>query len=87
MPHTIAFSKKAENRIKKVCKRDHSLCEEVKKKLYQIDKNPSIGKPLKDVLKGKRRVHIGSFVLIYQFIIDDDIIRILSFSHHDEAYE
>jgi addiction module RelE/StbE family toxin len=87
MTSSIVFSKDAEKQIKKVCRKDRSLCEEVKKKLLQIDANPLIGKPLRDQLKGKRRVHIGPFVLLYQYVTDSDRIRILSFSHHDEAYE
>ncbi|MCA1917527.1 type II toxin-antitoxin system RelE/ParE family toxin [Methanospirillum hungatei] len=86
MAHTIIFTKEADNRIRKTCKRDHGLCEEVKKKLRQIDDNPFIGKPLRNVLKGTRRVHVGSFVLLYQYEEDSKCLKIISFSHHDEAY-
>jgi len=86
MPHTINFTKEADDRIRKTCKRDRGLCEELKKKLRQIDNNPFIGKPLLNVLKGIRRVHVGSFVILYQFDEDSKCIKIISFSHHDEAY-
>ena len=87
MPHTIIFTKEADDRIHKTCKRDRGLCEEVKKKLRQIDNNPFIGKPLRNVLKGTRRVHVGSFVLLYQFEEESNCIKIINFSHHDEAYK
>lgn len=87
MTYSILFSKDADNQIRKTCKRDHALCIEIKKKLRQINENPFIGKPLRNVLKGIRRVHVGSFVLLYQFEKDLNRIRIISFSHHDVAYK
>ena len=87
MPYTIIFTKEADDRIRRTCKKDKGLCDEVKKKLNQIDVNPLIGKPLRNVLKGLRRVHVGSFVLLYQFEEPSSTIKIINFSHHDEVYK
>jgi len=45
-----------------------------------------MGKPLRNVLKGKRRVHIGSFVLFYSIDTKNEIVTFLEFEHHDKAY-
>jgi YafQ family addiction module toxin component len=55
-------------------------------KIEEILGNPYHYKPLRNVLKNKRRVHIGSFVLIFEIKEEDNIIVFHSFGHHDEAY-
>ena len=45
-------------------------------------------KPLKKPLQNKRRVHIGgSFVLIYEIEVEDGIVTLLDFDHHDNIYQ
>ena len=66
---------------------DKSLYTAVQKKLQQIIENPYRGKPLKEKLKGKRRVHIGHFVLIYRINEMERKVVFLEFAHHDEAYK
>lgn len=55
-----------EKSLQKLAKKDKRYYESVVRKILQIADNPEIGKPLRNVLKGKRRVHIGHFVLIYE---------------------
>jgi len=73
--------------IKKLFKKDKIRYEYVKKKLKNLAEQPEIGKPLRNVLKGKRRVQIGSFVLIYQIDKNDNMITLLTFEHHNNAYK
>ncbi|MCG7847757.1 MAG: type II toxin-antitoxin system RelE/ParE family toxin [ANME-2 cluster archaeon] len=54
--------------------------------MLQVAENPSLGKPLRNVLKGKRRVHVGQFVLIYEIQNNNCTIVFLEIAHHDEAY-
>ncbi len=61
--------------------------EAVSKKVEQILTDPQQFKPLKHPLEGLRRVHVGSFVLIYEILEDLQIVRILKYAHHDEAYK
>jgi len=65
-------------------KKDKVLFEQIQKKLLEIVNNPEQYKPLKNIFAGYRRVHFGSFVLIYK--IKDNIIKIISLDHHDKAY-
>ncbi len=76
-----------EKSLQKLAKKDKQLYEAVTKKILQIAENPTIGKPLKNVLKGKKRVHIGHFVLIYEVNDKEGKVTFLEFDHHDKAYK
>ena len=73
--------------IEKLYKKDKIRYEHLKKRLKILAEQPEIGKPLRNVLKGKRRVQIGSFVLIYEIDKKDNKITLYSFEHHDSAYK
>lgn len=76
-----------EKSLKKLAGKDKCLYEAVMRKILHVAENPTAGKPLRNVLKGKRRVHIGHYVLIYE--VDDNKRRVsfLEFEHHDKAYK
>lgn len=76
-----------EKSLQKLAKKDKRYYESVVRKILQIADNPEIGKPLRNVLKGKRRVHIGHFVLIYEVDEKEKKISFLDFEHHDDAYK
>ena len=84
MDYSIEFSDEFEQSIKKLKKRDKVLFEQIQKKLVEITENPEHYKPLKNILAGFRRIHFGSFVLIYK--IEGQIVRIISLDHHDKSY-
>jgi len=63
------------------------LKQRLEKSVRKIIKNPYFGKPLRYVLKGTRRVHIGPFVLIYEIIEKEEKVIFLKFANHDEAYK
>lgn len=64
-----------------MAKKDKIQLEAINKKINQILIDPSQLKPLKHPLEGLRRVHIGSFVLIYEVIEDSKTVRILKYKH------
>ncbi len=74
-----------EKSLQKLAKKDKRHYESVVRKILQITDNPEIGKPLRNVLKGKRRVHTGHFVLIYEVDEKEKKISFLDFEHHDNA--
>lgn len=84
MKYIIEFSKEFDKSIKKLKKKDKVLFEQIQKKLIELVKIPEHYKSLKNVLAGFRRIHFGSFVLIYK--IEGNIIRIISLDHHGKAY-
>lgn len=56
-------------------------------KVAQIRQNPLQYKPLRRPLQGLRRVHVmGSFVIVFEPIEAEQVVRLLRLAHHDEAY-
>ncbi|MCX6662359.1 MAG: type II toxin-antitoxin system mRNA interferase toxin, RelE/StbE family [Euryarchaeota archaeon] len=84
MVYQIEFSIQFEKSMKKLKKKDKVLFEQIQKKLIDLVQNPDHYKPLKNILAGYRRIHFGSFVLIYK--IEGDLVRIISLDHHDQSY-
>ena len=84
MNYTVEFSTQFEKSMKKLKKKDKKLFDQIQKKLIDIVQNPDHYKPLKNIFVGYRRIHFGSFVLIYT--IEKDIVRIISLDHHDKSY-
>ncbi|MEM3489631.1 MAG: type II toxin-antitoxin system mRNA interferase toxin, RelE/StbE family [Candidatus Aenigmatarchaeota archaeon] len=73
--------------FKKLKKKDSKQLEEINKKVQQILKNPYQFKPLKFPLQHMRRVHIGSFVLVYDIDENRKVITIRRYEHHDNVYK
>lgn len=84
MSYSIEFSAEFEKSMKKLKKKDKSMFEQIQKKLIEIVQNPEHYKPLRNVLAGYRRLHFGSFVLVYT--IEGNLVKIISLDHHDRAY-
>ena len=69
----------------KLKKKNPKQMEIISKKIQQILENPYHFKPLRGDMSGIRRVHIDkSFVLIYE--INEKVIIILDYDHHDNIY-
>ncbi len=84
MGYSVEFSEEFEKSFQKLKKKDKALFVQLQKKLIGLVENPEHFKPLRNVLAGYRRIHFGSFVLIYA--IEGEIVRIISLDHHDKAY-
>lgn len=84
MTYIIEFSSQFEKSMKKLKKKDETLFNQIQKKLIDLVQNPERFKTLGNVLAGYRRLHFGSFVIIYK--IENNIVRIISLDHHDKAY-
>lgn len=50
--------------LSKLVKKDRHTFERVGKKIVQIAENPHLGKSMRNVLKKRWRIHVGSFVLL-----------------------
>lgn len=74
--------------LNKLSRRDKSLYEQVLKKIDEITSSGDIEhyKNLKYNMKDSKRVHIGHFVLIFQFIKLQNKIIFDDFDHHDNIY-
>lgn len=73
--------------MKKLTSKNRALEEALRAKINQILLNPHHFKPLGNVMKGMRRVHImGCYVLSYDIDEAEQRVILRKFSHHDEAY-
>ena len=86
MSYTIQLDATLETTLQKLKKKDSSLYKRVVHKIIEVSENPEMGKPLRNVLRGKWRVHIGSFVLVYTISQDNKMVIFIAFEHHDKIY-
>lgn len=86
MTYQVVTTPRFEKETKVLFKKDPVLFSRFKKAAVNIRENPECGKPLRNVLKGYRRVHVGHFVLIYEIDDANNTITLVSFTHHDKAY-
>lgn len=84
MDYIIRFAPLFEKQLSKIKKKDQKLFERLKKKIKGIIKNPEHYKPLRNVLKGTRRVHLNPFIII--FSLKNQTLTFLYIKHHDQAY-
>ena len=87
MNYSADYTKKLEKTLFKLRKRDIEQLKTINKKLPQILSNPYRFKPLRNKMTGVRRVHImKSFVLTFEIIEKDRVVRFLDYDHHDNIY-
>lgn len=67
--HRAIFSKNIQRVLKILRGKDVSLHRWLHREIEKVLRNPEIGKPLRYDLKNHRRVHVGSFVLVYEFTL------------------
>jgi len=84
--YSLEIEEEVSKTFHKLLKKDRVQLEAINKKIIQILSDPYQFKPLRYPLEGLRRVHIGSFVLIYQVIENPATVQIIKYTHHDEAY-
>ncbi len=84
MDYKLEFSDEFEKSMKKLKRKNIIVFQQIQNKLIEIIENPEHYKPLRNIFAGYRRVHFGSFVLIYK--IEKQTVRIISLDHHDKAY-
>jgi len=81
----ITNSQEFEEVIVKLKKKDSPLFDQLTVQMEKAVRIPNIGKPLRYALKNRRRLHIGSFVLVYEFFNGE--LKFLDFDHHDKIYK
>ncbi len=87
MDYELEISEEADGKFKKLTAKNRKQMEIINKKIPQILGNPYHFKPLTGDMHGSRRVHIDkSFVLTYEILENEKIVRILDYDHHDKIY-
>ena len=86
MTYELEISERLKKVFEKLKKKDKVRAEILKKRIKEILENPFIGKPLTGNMFGIRRLHIRPFVLSYEILEDEKIVRLLDYDHHDNIY-
>jgi addiction module RelE/StbE family toxin len=86
MSYTLYIPEHLDRLFYKLSKKDKLQFEILSRKIQQILENPEIGKPLTANMVGQRRVHIRNFVLTYQILENEKVVKLLDFDHHDKIY-
>ena len=86
--HNWKVSEHLQDVMKKLSKKDKSLYEQLFKKVNEIINCGDVEhyKNLRYNMKDSRRIHIGHFVLIFQYDLATDTINFDDFDHHDKIY-
>ena len=82
---SFVFSIEFKKILEKMAKKDKLGLKKIEDQVYKIISNPLVGKPLRNIMKSYRRVHIGSFVLVYK--IENEEITFADYDHHDRIYK
>ena len=81
----IIYAEKFERTLRYWKKKDGRIFQSMTNQIEKINREPEIGKPLRHALKSRRRLHVGSFVLVYE--LHSDQLRFIEFDHHDRIYK
>jgi mRNA interferase RelE/StbE len=87
--HNWEISEHLNSILSKLSKKDKSLYEQIFKKIDEIINSYDVEhyKNLRYKMKDSKRVHIGHFVLIFQYNKSTDTILFDDFDHHDNIYK
>jgi YafQ family addiction module toxin component len=80
-------AEKVDRIFKKLRKKDLAQFEALCRKINDILENPQQFKPLRSPMQHMRRVHIGSFVLVYDIDEVKKVVTIRRYEHHDNVYK
>lgn len=83
------ISEYLQEKLNKLSKKDRQLYERVLAKINEIANCYDVEhyKPLRYNMKDSKRVHIGHFVLIFQYDKTKNEINFDDFDHHDTVYK
>lgn len=85
----IEVSENLQNIMSKLSKKDKSLYNQLINKIDEVANAYGLEhyKNLKYNMKDSKRVHVGSFVLVFQYNKSGNSIRFDDFNHHDKIYK
>jgi YafQ family addiction module toxin component len=85
--YSLEVVEKVDRILKKLRKKDLAQFEALSRKVNEILENPQQYKPLKRPMPHIRRVHVGSFVLVYEINEKKNVVTIRRYEHHDNVYK
>ena len=85
--YNLKLSDKLIEKFHKMKEKEKKQLETINKKVFEILENPHRFKPLSNIMKGFRRVHFGSFVLIYSIDEKNKTVILEDYDRHDKIYK
>ena len=87
--YNFDVSNNLEKILNKLSKKDKNLYNQVLKKIDEVIHSKDIEhyKNLRYNMKDSKRVHIGHFILVFQYKKDKNLIVFDDFDHHDNIYK
>jgi len=87
--YNFDVSENLEKILNKLSKKDKNLYNQILKKIDEViySKNVEHYKNLRYNMKDSKRVHIGHFILVFQYNKDKNLIIFDDFDHHDNIYK
>lgn len=73
--------------FKKLSKKDHRQMEAISRKIEEILQDPHAFKPMHFPLVGMRRVHFGSYVLLFSIDEQRKTVVLEDYEHHGRVYK
>lgn len=87
MAYTLVISEHLDKLFSKLAKKDKLQFDILNRKIHEILENPQIGEPLTGNMAGQRSVHVRHFVLVYEVLEKQKVVRLLDYDHHDVVYD
>jgi len=87
--YNFDVSENLEKILNKLSKKDKDLYDQVLKKIDEVINSEDVKhyKNLRYNMNNSKRVHIGHFVLIFQYKKEENLILFDDFNHHDNIYK
>jgi YafQ family addiction module toxin component len=87
--HKFEVKPELEKKLIKLSKKNKKTFEAIMKKINEIINSSNIEhyKNLRYDMKESRRVHIGHFVLVFDYDKANDFISFEDYDHHDNIYK
>jgi YafQ family addiction module toxin component len=84
--YAIENSEKIDRVFRKLSRKNPKELEAIAKKLPELAEDPHRFKPLSSLMKGFRRVHFGSYVLLFSINEQRMTVVLEDYEHHDRVY-
>jgi YafQ family addiction module toxin component len=87
--YNFDVSENLEKKLNKLSKKDKDLYNQILNKINEVihSENVEHYKNLRYNMRDSKRVHIGHFVLIFQYKKEENLILFDDFDHHDNIYK
>ena len=78
-----------DKKLVKLSKKDKGSYEAIMKKIQEVVDSPNVEhyKNLRYDMKDSKRVHIGHFVLVFNYDKSRDFVSFEDYDHHDNIYK